>query len=91
MAVPIRHLLEAMGHKQPPTPLKTDNSTAYGFTYDNINKKGANHGMYTTTGYIVDNTKVNLIFIGKEVHLIIWTITQNTIQPYIIEKLDQCM
>ena len=50
MAVPIRHLLKAMVHKHPTTPLKTDNSTAHGFTYDNINKKGATHRMYTTTG-----------------------------------------
>ena len=27
-AVPIRHLLEEMGHKQPPTPLQTDNAMA---------------------------------------------------------------
>ena len=28
--VPLRHCLEEMGHPQPPTPLKTDNSTANG-------------------------------------------------------------
>ena len=39
IAVPIRHILEALGHNQPPTPIKTDNSTAVGFTYNNINKK----------------------------------------------------
>ena len=27
-AVPMRHLLEEMGHKQPKTPIQTDNSTA---------------------------------------------------------------
>ena len=40
IAVPmIRHILEALGHNQPPTPIKTDNSTAVGFTYNNINQK----------------------------------------------------
>ena len=39
MAVPIRHMLEALNHPQPPTPLKTDNSTATGFIYDNIHQK----------------------------------------------------
>ena len=29
-AVPIRLTLEDMGHKQPPTPLQTDNKTAQG-------------------------------------------------------------
>ncbi len=29
-AIPMRHLLEEMGHKQPPTPIQTDNSTALG-------------------------------------------------------------
>ena len=38
-AVPIRHILESLNHPQPPTPLKTDNSTATGFVYDNIHQK----------------------------------------------------
>ena len=29
-AVPMRHLLNEMGHPQPPTPIQTDNSTALG-------------------------------------------------------------
>ena len=44
MAVPIRHILKALNHPQPPTPLKTDNSTATGFIYNNIHEKGQNHG-----------------------------------------------
>ena len=27
-AVPARHILEFMGHKQPPTPMQTENTTA---------------------------------------------------------------
>ena len=30
-AIPARRLLEEMGHKQPPTPIQTDNTTAFGF------------------------------------------------------------
>jgi hypothetical protein len=30
-AIPARRLLEEMGHKQPPTPIQTDNTTALGF------------------------------------------------------------
>jgi hypothetical protein len=35
-AVPMRHLLKEMGHKQPPTPIQTDNSTAHGIVTSNI-------------------------------------------------------
>ena len=38
-AIPIRNMLIAMGHAQPPTPIKTDNSTANSFVHDNINLK----------------------------------------------------
>ena len=38
VALPIRILLQALNHTQPPTPIKTDNSTANGFIYDNIHK-----------------------------------------------------
>ena len=37
--IPIRHILEALGHPQPPTPLKTDNSTANGFVHNSIHQK----------------------------------------------------
>ena len=37
--VPIRHILQAVNHPQRPPPLKTDNSTATGFIYDNIHNK----------------------------------------------------
>lgn len=39
IAIPIRNTLEALGHKQPPTPIKSDNSTATGFANDNIQQK----------------------------------------------------
>ena len=29
-AIPARHALEIMGHKQPPTPIQTNNTTALG-------------------------------------------------------------
>jgi hypothetical protein len=35
-AVPQRHLLEEMGHPQPPTPIQTDNSTALGVVNSKI-------------------------------------------------------
>ena len=38
-AIPARHLLEEMGHKQPPTPIQTDNTTALGFVTKNLQPK----------------------------------------------------
>ena len=35
----IQVLLEAIGHKQPPTPLKIDNSTAYAFMNKSLQQK----------------------------------------------------
>ena len=39
IGVNIRNLLIAMGHPQPPTPIKTDNVTTLGFTNKNIQMK----------------------------------------------------
>ena len=39
LAVPIRQTLEEMGHKQPPTPRQTDNSTANGVITNKIQPK----------------------------------------------------
>ena len=38
-AIPARHALEYMGHKQPPTPMQTDNTTALGIVKENIASK----------------------------------------------------
>ncbi len=35
-AIPMQHLLKEMGHKQPPMPIQTDNSTALGIITNNI-------------------------------------------------------
>ena len=38
-AIPARHALKIMGHKQPPTPVQTDNTTALGVFNKNIASK----------------------------------------------------
>jgi hypothetical protein len=38
-ALPMRVALEEMGHPQPPTPLQTDNSTAYGIIHDTVKQR----------------------------------------------------
>ena len=39
ISIVIRRILEALNHPQPPTPIKTDNSTANGFIHNNIHQK----------------------------------------------------
>ena len=39
VTIPIKTLLQVLKYPQPPTPIKTDNSTAYGFIYNNIHQK----------------------------------------------------
>ena len=52
ISIPIRQTLQALNHPQPPTPLKTDNSTATGFVYDNIKKaiKSMGHALLLAEG-----------------------------------------
>ena len=38
-AIPAHHVLEEMGHPQPPTPMQTDNSTALGVVTNKIQPK----------------------------------------------------
>jgi hypothetical protein len=38
-AIPARHTLEYLGHKQPPTPMQTDNTTAPGVVNNKVMKK----------------------------------------------------
>ena len=39
IALPLRHILIAIGHPQPPTIISTDNSTSHGFCNNNIQLK----------------------------------------------------
>jgi hypothetical protein len=38
-AAQLRVVLEEMGHRQPATPIQTDNSTAYGILNNKLNQK----------------------------------------------------
>ena len=50
LAIPIRQVLEALGHEQPPTPLKTDNSTAYKFVHNDMKQKNLDIGTCVLIG-----------------------------------------
>ena len=45
-AVPIRTTLQEIGHLQPPTPIRVDNSTSEGFSNGTIKKKSKAIGMH---------------------------------------------
>ena len=60
-AIIIRHSLEALGHPEPKTPIKTDNSTATGFLYDIISdKENPKLGIWYGTGYAHTRAKIIL-------------------------------
>ena len=50
LSIPIRFMLEALDHQQPPTPMLTDNPIAHGFIYDNISLKNLRVGLLDITG-----------------------------------------
>ena len=39
ITIPMRHILDSIGHVQPATPLKTDNSIAHSFAHNDIHQK----------------------------------------------------
>jgi hypothetical protein len=47
---PLRVTLTELGHTQPPTPLQTDNSTAFGILNESKNKKGQKQWICDTIG-----------------------------------------
>ena len=59
MIIHIRRLLKALGHRQPATPLKTDNSTSNAFVNKSLRqKKSKSWDMrYSTTGCAIRNSK----------------------------------
>ncbi len=63
-AVPMRQLLKEMGHKQPKTPIETDNSTAFGVVNNTSNCNVQRPWTWVSTGYTVANHKTNSGTIG---------------------------
>ena len=63
MAITIRHILKALNYPQPPTPLKTDNSTATGFVYDKKTLESLGHAVLLVVGS--DNTTTIRYLLGK--------------------------
>jgi hypothetical protein len=77
---PLRVTLAELGHIHPPTPLHTDNSTAYGILNESIKQKRSK-AMDMRYHWLTDRVhKNNLTFIGTQDMKISVIIKQNTIQ-----------
>ena len=87
-AIPIRATLNALGHTQPPTPMKVDNSTANGILNSNIRRKNPRHLICGTTGFATASNNNSLTFIGAQATRIKLTTSPNTIPRAIIKPFD---
>jgi hypothetical protein len=77
---PLRVTLTELGHTQPPTPLRKDNSTAFGILKENIKQKRSK-AMDTRYHWLTDRVRQkNLTFIGAQAVKISQIITQSIIQ-----------
>jgi hypothetical protein len=77
---PLRVTLAELSHIQPPTSLRTDNSTAFGILNETIKKKDQKQCTCDTIGSPTESANNNLTFIGTKDMKISAIITQNIIQ-----------
>jgi hypothetical protein len=83
IGAPLIVTLTELGHIQPATLLRTDNSTACGILNETIKQKsskGQKQWTQDTIGSQIDSTKNNLMSIGGQGVIILETIIQNIIQ-----------
>ena len=73
-AVYLRIILEEMVHKQPPTPLQTDNAMAEAVSNGKIQPKRTKRWTCGSIGYAIENAKNNFAFIGDQENSIMLTI-----------------
>jgi hypothetical protein len=82
---PLGVTLTELGHIQPPTPLRTDNSTAFGILNKTIKQKRSKAMDMIYHWLKIESAKNNLTFIGAQDGKISAIITQNIIQRNIIK------
>ena len=66
--IPLRYNLSEMGCAKPPSPVKTDNSTAEGVVNNKIYHEKLNLWIYDFTGYTVQKHKVNSNITGPQIY-----------------------
>jgi hypothetical protein len=80
---PLRVTLAELGHIQPPTPIRTDNSTAYGILNETIKQKiskAMDMRYHWLTDRVLRAPKTISTFIGPQDMKISAIVTQNIIQ-----------
>jgi len=82
--IPMRTTLEELGHKQPPTPIQTDNSTASGVVNNKIQPKATKVMDMCYYWLKTGKHKNNFRFTDVLVKLTGPTIGPNTIQAHIM-------
>ena len=85
-AIPMRELLEEMGHKQLPTPIQTNNSTAHGVVTNNIQPRRTKAMDMRFTGYVVVTHRANFAIIGAQGPTTEPTTGPSTIAQHITSK-----
>ena len=86
--IAIRRILNVLNHPQPPTPLKTDIITAYGYAQTNIKIKNPSHGICVITGYLIMNNKNPFIFFGIKVQKMTEITLLNIFLQNVIDKYN---
>ena len=77
-AIPCQTLLNKLGHKQPPTPIQTDNSTAVGVVTHNILPRCTKAMVCISGGSATANHKTNSVTTGAQDLPIAVTTSQST-------------
>jgi hypothetical protein len=81
----LRTTLEELGHKQPPTPMETDNTTATGYSNGTIKQKRTK-AMDMRFYWIKDRVKQGQF--KAQAFKIWWIIAQNTIRRRITDEYE---
>ena len=88
-AVYIRIILDEMGHKQPSTPIQTDNAMAEGVINSKVQPKRTKQWICDSTGYEIENAKNNSVFIGGQANKTMPTTGRNTTRQNITAMSDE--
>ena len=92
MAISICRMLIILGHPQPLTPIKTNNSTTNSFVYDNIlNLKNQSPGTCATTGSTIGSTRNSSKYSGNQDLRTMETTLRNIMQHCITNLLVHYM
>ena len=82
--IPIRQALQALGHVQSPTPLKTDNSTARDFVNRSLRQKRSKSWDMRYHCYVIAIIACIFEYIGIKDQTMLLTISQNIMLQTII-------